>query len=204
MRRKAGRPTRPPAEIEPADAIASRIRVLRGERVMLDADLAILYGVPTKRLNEAVRRNIRRFPDDFMFRLTKDELAALKSQFATSNVGRGGRHRSTPRAFTEEGVAMLSSVLRSSRAVAVNILIMRAFVQLRRTQGQYAELRQHIDELARRIEGHDELLSQILAALNALEDAPVSPPRPLGFRPRSPSTTSSARDRHRPMRGRAP
>lgn len=202
VKRKTGTATRLPA-VQPTEAIAQRIHVLRGDRVMLDEDLAVLYGVPTKRLNEAVRRNSRRFPDDFMFRLTHDEATALRSHFATSNVGRGGR-RYRPYAFTEQGVAMLSSVLNSRRAIAVNILIMRAFVHLRRAEGQYAELRQRIEELAARVEGHDELLSQVLAALNALEEAPVPPPRPLGFRPRSPSTTSSARDRHRPRRGRAP
>jgi hypothetical protein len=168
------------------DAITHRIHVLRGERVMLDEDLAILYGVPTKRLNEAVRRNLRRFPEDFMFRLTKDEVTILKSQIATSRGAHGGRRRSTPRAFTEEGVAMLSSVLRSPRAIAVNILIMRAFVHLRRAQGQYAELRQRLEELAGHVEGHDELLSQILQALDALEQLPRTPSRPLGFRAQRP------------------
>ena len=123
-----------------------------------------------------------------MFRLTKDEARALKSQIATSNGGRGGRHRSYPRAFTEEGVAMLSSVLRSPRAIAVNILIMRAFVQLRRAQGQYAELREWVEELADRVQGHDDLLTEILEALEALEQPPSRPARPLGFRP--PSTTT--------------
>lgn len=169
--------------IEQTEAIARRIHVLRGERVMLDEDLAVLYGVPTKRLNEAVGRNPRRFPDDFMFRLTSAEATSLKSQFATSNGGRGGRRRSRPRAFTEEGVAMLSSVLRSPRAIAVNILIMRTFVQLRRAQGHYAELRQRIEELAHRVEGHDELLAQILEVLSALEAPPQTASRPLGFRP---------------------
>ncbi|HEX9437355.1 MAG TPA: ORF6N domain-containing protein [Candidatus Limnocylindria bacterium] len=195
MKGKTGRGRRLPAQIERAEAIAGRIHVLRGERVMLDEDLAVLYGVPTKRLNEAVGRNLRRFPPDFMFRLTKDEATALKSQFATSNEGRGGRRRSTPRAFTEEGVAMLSSVLHGPRAVAVNILIMRAFVQLRRAQGQYAELRQRIEELANRVQGHDELLAEILEALSALEQPPSRPARPLGFRP--PSTTSGPTARRR-------
>ena len=182
VRRKAGRAAHLPGVIEPAEAIARRIHVLRGERVMLDEDLAILYGVPTKRLNEAVRRNLRRFPSDFMFRMSDREAAALRSQIATSNVRRGGR-RYLPYAFSEQGVAMLSSVLTSRRAVAVNILIMRAFVQLRRSQGQYAELRQRIEEIARRVEGHDELLAQVLEALNAFEEPPETPSRPLGFRP---------------------
>lgn len=185
------------------DAISQRIHVLRGERVMLDEDLADLYGVATGHLNEAVRRNAARFPPDFAFRTTAEEVANLESQFAISSRRWGGR-RSPPRAFTEEGVAMLSSVLRSPRAVAVNILVMRAFVQLRRAQGQYAELRQHIEELARRVEGHDELLSEVLAVLDALEETPAPPPRPLGFRPRSTTGTSSVRYRKRTTRGRAP
>lgn len=184
-----------PVTTEPLDAIATRIHGLRGERVMLDQDLAALYGVPTKRLNEAVRRNTQRFPEDFMFRLTQEETANLKSQSATSSGSHGGRRRSTPRAFTEEGVAMLSSVLRSPRAIAVNILIMRAFVQLRRTQGQYAEVRQSIEDLVRRIEGHDELLAEILEALMALEEAPPAESRPLGFRPSSDDAVPQAKDK---------
>lgn len=199
--RKTGRRTHLPTVIEPADAIARRIHVLRGERVMLDDDLAVLYGVPTKRLNEAVRRNLRRFPDDFMFRMTDGEVAALRSQIATSNIGRGGR-RYLPYAFTEQGVAMLSSVLSSQRAIAVNILIMRAFVHLRRSRGQYAELRQRIEEMVRRVDGHDELLAQILEALNALAEPERKPSRPLGFRPRPPTGTASARDRRRATWGR--
>lgn len=176
-----------------SDQVERRIHVLRGERVILDEDLARLYGVSTKVLNQAVRRNRSRFPADFVFRLTGQEFSPLRSQIVTSNTGRGGR-RYRPYAFNEQGVAMLSSVLRSPRAIAVNILIMRAFVQLRRAQGQYAELRQGIEELVHRVEGHDELLAQILAALNALEEPPRPPSRPLGFRPR-PSVASSS---HRP------
>jgi ORF6N domain-containing protein len=147
---------------------------------MLDADLAVLYGVPTGSLNQAVDRNRGRFPADFAFRLTADEKDALKSQIVISNRGRGGRRRTLPRAFTEEGVAMLSSVLRSPRAVAVNVLIMRAFVRMRRMQGEYAELRQRLEELEVRIGEH---LTEIWQALDALEDPPVPPRRPLGFRP---------------------
>ncbi|MGH2492165.1 MAG: ORF6N domain-containing protein [Candidatus Limnocylindria bacterium] len=109
-----------PVRQDPKD-VQGRIHLVRGARVILDADLARLYGVRTKRLNEAVSRNLQRFPNDFMFRLTRAEATLLKSQIATSKRGRGGRHRSTPRAFTEQGIAMLSSVLRSPRAVAVNV-----------------------------------------------------------------------------------
>ena len=110
--------------------IERRIYLIRGQKVMVDEDLAELYGVPTKRLNQQVSRNRKRFPDDFMFRLTKTEAEALRLQFATSKKGRGGR-RSLPYVFTEQGVAMLSSVLNSERAIEVNIMIMRAFVKLR-------------------------------------------------------------------------
>ena len=114
----------------PVEIIERRIYLIRGQKVMLDSDLTELYKVPTYRLNEAVRRNGKRFPEDFMFRLTKEETEILTSQFAMSNKGRGGR-RTFPYAFTEQGVAMLSSVLNSERAIEVNIAIMRAFVKLR-------------------------------------------------------------------------
>src|SRR5438094_7125747 len=119
--------------------IAQRIQILRGERVLLDADLAELYGVKTKRLNEAVRRNKARFPPDFMFQLSAEEARNLRSQFATSSSADYGGRRYLPYAFTEQGVAMLSSVLTSPRAVAVNVLVMRTLVQLRRPEGHYAE-----------------------------------------------------------------
>src|SRR5947209_889012 len=155
--------------------IGRRIQILRGERVLLDADLAELYGVKTKRLNEAVRRNRARFPSDFMFQLSAEEARYLRSQFATSSSDSYGGRRYLPYAFTEQGVAMLSSVLSSPRAVAVNVLIMRTFVHLRRVEGQYAELRQHVGELAQRVQSHDELLSEILSALEALaRPAPTS------------------------------
>ena len=165
------------------DAIGRRIQILRGERVLLDADLAELYGVKTKRLNEAVRRNRARFPADFMFQLSAEEARDLRSQFATSSSGSYGGRRYLPYAFTEQGVAMLSSVLSSPRAVAVNVLIMRTFVHLRRVEGQYAELRQHVGELAQRVQSHDELLSEILSALEALARPAPTSSRPIGFQP---------------------
>jgi hypothetical protein len=176
------------------EAIERRIHIIRGERVMLDADLAALYGVETGRLNEARRRNLARFPADFMFQLTADEARNLRSQNAiSSSDGYGGR-RYLPYAFTEQGVAMLSSVLNSRRGVAVNILIMRTFVQLRRAQGQYAELRQHVGELARRVQGHDELLSEILSALEALAQPAPTSSRPIGFRPAGSQIPERAKD----------
>ena len=120
----------------PVQLIERRIYLIRGQKVMIDTDLAELYGVPTFRLNEAVKRNKKRFPEDFMFQLTKEEEESLTSQIAISKTGRGGR-RTRPYAFTEQGVAMLSSVLKSERAIEVNIAIMRAFVKLRQVRRRH-------------------------------------------------------------------
>jgi hypothetical protein len=128
--------------------IEQRIYVIRERQVMLDEDLADLYCVETKRLIEQVKRNLERFPEDFMFQLRKDEAAALRSQIATSNTGRGGR-RYAPYVFTEQGVAMLSSVLRSKTAIAVNIEIMRAFVELRRVANSYAAIQKRLEQIER-------------------------------------------------------
>ena len=170
----------------PAKSVAQRIdaliHVIRGERVMLDADLAALYGVPTGRLNEAVRRNRARFPGDFMFQLTQEE-ANLISQIAISSSGRYGGRRKLPYAFTEQGVAMLSSVLRSERAVAVNILVMRTFVQLRRTLSETTELGHRVDGLERQIGVHGAVLGDVLSALRALERPTPQKRREIGFRP---------------------
>ncbi len=154
---------------------------------MLDEDLADLYGVETKRLVEQVKRNLERFPDDFMFQLRKEEAAALRSQIATSNAGRGGR-RYAPYVFTEQGVAMLSSVLRSKTAIAVNIEIMRAFVELRRIAGSYAALQERLEGLERemtaRLDQHDEQLKQVFKVLHQLITPPKKPKRKVGFRVR--------------------
>ncbi len=135
-------------ELIAAPAIEKRIFVVRGRQVMLDEDLADLYGVETKRLVEQVKRNVERFPADFMFQLDEAEAAALRSQIATSKTGRGGR-RYAPYVFTEQGVAMLSGVLRSKRAIAVNVEIMRAFVELRRAAASYSALEERLRELER-------------------------------------------------------
>jgi hypothetical protein len=147
------------------DEITSKIVILRGHKVMLDVDLAELYGVETKALNQAVTRNVDRFPDDFRFQLTAEEFREyLRSQFVTSkDEPRGGR-RYLPYAFTEEGVAMLSSVLRSKRAIMVNIEIMRAFVRLRRILADHRELAQKIEELERKYD------SQFAVVFEALRD----------------------------------
>jgi hypothetical protein len=133
--------------IIPAERIERAILMMRGQKVMLDVDLAALYGVPTKVFNQAVKRNLARFPKDFMFQLTGAEFAILKSQIVTSSWG-GRRYR--PRAFTEQGVAMLSSVLHSERAVQVNIEIMRAFVRLRQMLTSHTDLARRLDALEKR------------------------------------------------------
>jgi hypothetical protein len=146
----------------------SRIELLRGKRVLLDYELAALYGVETKTLVQSVKRNIGRFPEDFMFRLTESEFKSLRSQIVTSNAGRGGR-RYLPYAFTQEGVAMLSSVLRSERGVRVNIEIMRAFVRLRSFALTNRELGRRVTELEKRYDGQFE---QVFNALRALLASP--------------------------------
>ena len=159
--------------------IPQRILTIRGHRVMLDVDLAELYGVATKRLNEAVRRNAARFPEDFMFQLAAGEAESLRSQFATSN-GRGGR-RYLPYAFTEQGVAMLSSVLNSKRAILVNVAIMRAFVRLRETVGAHREFARTLEELERKYAEHDTQIKGIFDAIRALMDPPKTPRKRIGF-----------------------
>lgn len=164
---------------ERIDRIDRSIRLLRGQRIMLDADLATLYGVPTRALIQAVRRNQERFPADFMFQLAAAELAVLRSQTVISNVGRGGR-RYRPYAFTEQGVAMLSSVLRSRRAIRVNVEIMRVFVRLRRMLVSHEELAQKVATLERRYDGQFKV---VFDALRKLMSPPDREPRPIGFRP---------------------
>ena len=156
------------AALVPAERIAQAFLVIRGERVLLDEDLAELYGVETGALNRAVSRNAERFPSDFMFRLTKDEWARLRCQFGTSK-GRGGR-RYRPRAFTEQGVAMLSGVLRSRRAAQVNVEIMRAFVRMRRLMASHEELAARLDELAADTEAQFRNVYELLGRLLAPEE----------------------------------
>ncbi|MGH2905091.1 MAG: ORF6N domain-containing protein [Solirubrobacteraceae bacterium] len=171
-------------ELIPIPAIQQRILVVRERHVMLDEDLAELYGVETRSLVQQVTRNRDRFPPDFMFRLTKDEAAALRSQSVMSNTGRGGR-RYAPYVFTEQGVAMLSSVLRSKRAVAVNIAIMRVFVELRRAAASYTVIARRLEDLERdtmaKLGEHDEQLDAIFRALEQLIAPPPQPKRRIGF-----------------------
>ncbi len=159
--------------IIPVERIASRIYLIRGHKVMLDSDLAELYGVETRALNQAIRRNLDRFPKDFAFQFTQKEFDALMSQIVISNVGRGGR-RKVPWAFTEQGVAMLSSVLRSKRAAQVNIGIMRAFVRLR-------EMLATNQELARKVAQHDRQIAVLFENLQQLLTPPAPKRNPIGY-----------------------
>src|SRR5438477_9988864 len=166
-------------EVVPIRQIAQSIYLIRGQRVMLSQDLAILYGVAVKVLNQAVKRNAVRFPADFVFQLKAEELANLK-QFATSSWG--GPRRARPYAFTEQGVAMLSSVLKSERAVKViNIAIMRAFVKLRQSLETNRELAQKFEELEKRVGKHDKEIAAIIDAIRQLMTPPEKPKREIGF-----------------------
>jgi hypothetical protein len=165
-------------EIIPIERIARSIRYLRGEKVLPDSDLTQLYVVTTGNLNKAVGRNRGRFPADFMFRLTAEEARNLRFQFGISSWG--GR-RARPYAFTEQGVAMLSSVLNSERAVKVNIAIMRAFVRLRQTLETNRELARKFEQLERRVGKHDEEIAAILEAIRQLMAPPGKPRREIGF-----------------------
>jgi len=181
-------------EIVPIERIAESIRWIRGHKVLLDSDLALLYGVATKVLNQAVKRNRERFPDDFMFQLNADETGFLRSQFVTlekerrtnwsqivtsSEKHRGKRYR--PYAFTEQGIAMLSSVLKSDRAIKVNIAIMRAFVKLRQLLNVNRELAKKFSELEQRVGKHDEDITAIMEAIRQLMAPPEKPRREIGF-----------------------
>jgi ORF6N domain len=163
-----------------AERIESRIFLIRGQKVMLSLDLAALYGVPVKRLNEAVKRNLERFPSDLMFQLSKHEYDILKSQIATSSWG--GARRALPYAFTEEGVAMLSAVLRSQTAVAVSIQIMRVFVRLRRLLSTHEPFRRKLAALEKKLAEHDHQFAVVFEAIRQLMEEPEPPRKPrIGF-----------------------
>jgi len=165
--------------VVPAERILHAIHVFRGERVLLDADLGDLYGVETRVLIQAVKRNLDRFPGDFMFQLTEKEWADLKSQTVISSAW-GGR-RSAPYAFTELGVAMLSSVLNSERAIQANILIMRAFTQLRTMLASHADLARKLEGLERKYDGQFQV---VFEAIRELMTPPTPAKKPIGFRPK--------------------
>src|SRR3972149_7973588 len=164
----------------PQQIIESKILIIRGKKVMLDRDLAVLYDVETRTLNQAVRRNIKRFPEDFMFQLTKEEMSNWKSQIVISNKDKMGI-RKRPYAFTENGVAMLSSVLNSERAITVNIQIMRTFTKLREMLATHKELKQKIEEIEKK---YDAQFKIVFDAIRQIMAPPEAKEKKIGFRVR--------------------
>ena len=171
---------------------AVSIRTLRNQRAILDSDLAALYGVETKRFNEQIKRNLARFPTDFMFQLTRDEFESLRSQFATLKKGRGQHRKYMPYAFNEHGAIMAAMVLGSDRAIEISVHVVRAFVQLRQAAATHADLSQRLTDLEMKVEGMEiksdafahntrNQLRQIFEALRALTEPPAPPKRPIGF-----------------------
>jgi hypothetical protein len=165
----------------PVEMIERRIYMIRGQKVMIDSDLADLYRVETKLLNRAVQRNLGRFPEDFMFQLTAEEGECLRCQFGTSKNGRGGR-RYLPYAFTEHGVVMLSSALNSERAVQMNVLIVRAFVKLREMLASHKDLAHKMEHLERQQKEHRLQLAAVYSMVKRLMEPPRRRKRPMGFR----------------------
>ena len=164
----------------PIEIIESKIYLIRNQRVMLDSDIAELYGVTTKRFNEQVKRNIERFPEDFMFKLTDEEYKILRSQFATSNIIHGGR-RYSPYVFTEHGAIMAATILNSSKAVEMSIFVVRAFVKLREITSGNKELAQKLNELEKKYEKHDKDIKAIIDAIRQLMTPPEKTKRKIGF-----------------------
>jgi hypothetical protein len=174
-----------PPDILPTGTIALLIRSIRGQRVILDADLAGLYGVPTFRFNEAVKRNLARFPEDFMFRLTKrewEELPPLRSQNAILKPGRGQHRKYPPYAFTEHGALMAANILNSPRAVAMSVYVIRAFVRMREDLAANAAILKRLAEIDKTLLLHDGALRDIYQKLRPLLEPPPAPPKPeIGF-----------------------
>jgi hypothetical protein len=172
----------PPTQLVPIERVEKLIHLIRGEKILLDTDLAALYGVETRTLNQAVKRNLSRFPQDFMFQLTRGEADIfLRSRSQSVTLKRGRNIKYLPYAFTEQGVAMLSSVLRSERAVQVNVAIMRAFVSLRRMLAGNHALAAKLTELERRLEGHDQAIKSLFSAIREFMAPPAKPRREIGF-----------------------
>lgn len=168
-------------QLPPEDGLFSKIYLLRNQKVLHDEDLAVMYGVSTKALNQAVKRNMDRFPEDFMFQLTPDEESSLRSQIVTSKPGRGGR-RYTSFAFTEQGVAMLSGVLTSPTAIAVNIQIMRVFVKMRRMISEYKELLEKIESIEADQITQDDRITEIYNIIKSLLEPVYRDRPPVGFK----------------------
>ncbi len=165
----------------PVDRITRSILIIRGQRVLLDRDLAEIYGVPTGRLNEAVKRNKARFPEDFMFRLTREEAEASRSQNAILKESRGSNIKYQPFAFTEHGAIQAANVLRSPRAVEMGVYVVRAFVQLRDLLASNKELAQQLKKLERKVSTHDEAIVGILKTIRQLMNPPEPSKRSIGF-----------------------
>jgi hypothetical protein len=166
--------------VVPVEAIERKILLIRGRKVMLDSDLAKLYGVPTFRFNEQVRRNLKRFPEDFMFQLTKDEHRSLISQFAISKIGRGGR-RFLPYVFTEHGALMAANVLKSEKAIEASIYVVRAFAKLREMIASHKDLARRLAELEKK---YDSQFKVVFDAIRQLMEPAESKPRRIGFHAR--------------------
>ena len=164
------------------DIVVNKIYEIRGQKVMLDSDLAELYGVETKRLNEQIKRNSDRFPEDFMFQLTENEWESLRSQFATSKIGRGGRTY-LPSVFTEHGVLMLSSVLNSQQAIQVNIQIVRIFTRMRKLLSEHSELKDEISEIKKKLNNQDKNIELVFSYLDELIEKKAEPRKRIGFKP---------------------
>jgi hypothetical protein len=171
----------PDQQVITLERVERSILILRGHRVILDSDLADLYGVPVKRLNEQVKRNIERFPDDFAFTLTEEEHEALRSQIATLKAGRGEHRKYLPRAFTEHGALMAASVLSSPKAVEMSILVVRTFVRLRQILASNRQLAAKLDQLERRMAAHDKNIVALFQAVRSLMAVPDKPRRKIGF-----------------------
>ena len=173
-----------PAVPESAEFVSSRIVTVRSRKVLLDTDLAALYGVSTSQFNQAVRRNVARFPPDFMFQLTTEEALALRSQNVISKVGRGGR-RYAPLAFTEHGAIMAATILNTRKATEVSVFVVRAFVRFREALAAHGELSARLTQLeeriARKLSSHDHAIAEILSAIRALTTVPAPPRRSIGF-----------------------
>lgn len=182
-----------PTNLIAVESVAQRILLIRGQKVMLDADLAELFGVPTKRFNEQVKRNLDRFPADFMFQLTEDEheylrsqivtsnkYESLRSQIATSKTGRGGR-RYVPYVFTEHGAIMAATILNSPKAVEMSVFIVRAFVQLREMLSANKELAAKLLELERKVSSHDQAIAGVIEAIRQLMMPAAGKSRSIGF-----------------------
>jgi len=176
----------------PIEVIERKILFVKGQKVMLDSDLAALYGVTTKRLNEQVRRNVKRFPADFMYQLSREEFESLRSHFATLNKGRGEHRKYMPYVFTEQGIAMLSSVLNSERAIQVNIQIMRTFTKLREMISSHKDLAKKLDALEKK---YDEQFQVVFEAVRQLIEVEEKPKKKIGYISESKAMYKKARKR---------